>query len=122
MVHAFHMLLDGNGYFLIYALTDPENVGRVRDAIMEEIRYVKTELTPLDRYQQAVSQVDYMFREQVESLTDRSRTYAIGQLLFNDYGYYTSKSARLSGYTPKDIQKLAQDYLVQPQVFIFNGK
>lgn len=122
VVHAFHTILEGKGYFLIYALTDSKNVERVRDVILEEVDRLKTEVVGVEEFKHAQAQVDFMFREQVESLSSRARTYGIGHLMMGDTMYFMKKTDEIDRYTPDAVRQLANRYLNHPQVFIFNGK
>ncbi|MDA1353388.1 MAG: pitrilysin family protein [bacterium] len=122
VVHAFHTVLDGRGYFMIYALTDPKNVERVRDVILEEIEHVKLKPVNSEQFREAQAQVDFMFREQVESSSSRARTYAIGHLMMGDHMFFIKKPGYINQYTPDAVRQIANRYLIHPQVFIFNGK
>lgn len=121
MVHAYHMAGLENGHFIIYALTDRKNVDKAKNLIFSEINSLQTRLISQDEFQTGLSQLSFYYKDRHSSLESLSLISAIDELYGLGFDYYHQAETRLSTLVPQDVKDMASTYLVNPQIYIFEG-
>ncbi len=122
MVHASSQVGIERGHYLIYALTNRNSNEDVKRIIFDQIRDLQTKPISDVEFNEAISQLRYTYKDQVEALESRGSLCVTDELYGLGYRYNLGQSELLlSQVTKADIQKMANRILVNPQVFDFIG-
>ncbi len=122
VVHAGHNPGIEKGYFLIYALTSSDKIDTVKKLILEQIEDIKSKPVQEDEFKNALAQLKYYYQDKVSATSMLSIITATDELYGRKYDYYTQSDKQIDSLTLSDIQKTADQYLNNPQIFIFEKK
>ena len=122
MVHASSQVGIEPGHYLIYALTNQKSKEDVKKIVFDQIKDLQTRLITEVEFKEAVAQLRYAYKDQVEPLESRGALCVTDELYGLGYRYSLGQSEKyLSEVTQEDIQAMAKRILVNPQVFDFVG-
>jgi len=122
MVHAAGQTGIEPGHYLIYALTNRQSKEDVKKVILDQIKDLQNKLISDHEFNEALAQLRYSYKDQVESLESRGSLYVTDELYGLGHAYSLGQSAKyLSELTKEDVQRMAKKILVHPQIFDFVG-
>ncbi|NQY73672.1 MAG: insulinase family protein [Candidatus Margulisbacteria bacterium] len=122
MVHAYQVPGMETGHFMVVALTDVQNVEKVKGLILGEIESLKTKVISEEEFQKGMSQVSFHDKDRYSSLENLSLITATDELYGMGYDHFLKADERHSTLTPQDVLTTASKYLVNPQIYVFKGQ
>jgi zinc protease len=122
MTHAFHRPGLENGVFAIVALTSPEKMDKVKEIIFDQIEDIKNKSISKKEFELALAQLNFYYKD-IVSATDALVTLSgADEIIGRGYDFYTKIDSHIKKLTVADVQKTANKYLKNPQVYLFKGK
>lgn len=119
-VHAFHIPLIDTGYFMIQAVTDPQNKDKVVkeiQAIIEELKEKGVETSELNLAKSQLLYHQALAESEIEGL---SQLVASNLTFFKKWDEHRKRPKAIRKVQKRDVQRLAKDLFVAPQVLVFD--
>lgn len=119
MVHAVNRPGIEKGHFLIYALTSPDKIDRVKTLIFEQIEDIKTKKVSDKEFTDALASMKYYYLDKNDAIESLAITTATDELYGRGFDYSQFTLDSINQLKKEDIQITAKTYLKNPQVFVF---
>lgn len=119
MVHASNQQGIERGKFSIVALTSKDKVEEVKKLIFEQIESIKKKKVSNKEFEEAIAQMKFYYKDRAASYESLATILATYELYGKGYQFGDSIDEKIEALTKQDVQDTATEYLVNPQVFIF---
>ncbi len=117
-VGATYPILQGPSHLLTYVITRPNEVGKTRRTLLEQVERLKTEpISPLE-LEGAKRKVRGRYWLARETNRERALTVAVAETIGLGYQFDQNFLQELERVTPQDIQRVASAYLVNPTLVV----
>jgi len=122
VVHGGHNPGLEPGAYTLYALTNPNQLEEVESLILKTIDDIKNKDISDEEFKEALSQLDFYYKDRSSSLEALSTITSTDELFNNGYDYFTKIENKLRLLSKDDVKNAAKKYLNHPQVYIFKSK
>ena len=121
-VGAFALAGVDPGAFILYAVTEPSNLPTVRQALLEEIRRLRTAPVPEEEFKEA--QQGLLGARRIARQTQGSLASQMGldELYGLGFDFYKKYDTRVQAATPSDLQALAKELLDPERCVVVIGQ
>ena len=93
----------------------------MRDFVLETIEDIKSTPITQKEFAEAIAQVSFHHKDRLSSLESFGTYLVTDELYGRGYDYYQGLDKEIEALKLQDAQEMAQEYLVNPQVFIFQN-
>jgi len=121
MVHAQHFVGIDPGNFLICALTSSPQKAEVMTYIHSQIDDLKTTVISKEEFSLALSQLRYHLKERISSWEQLAHHCGLDELFGLGFDALIQYEKDLNALTPQEVKRLANQFLINPQNYIFEG-
>ncbi len=107
------------GLFNLYALTSSPQLAQAEQFMLDELASLQSTLVSPEECQLAIAELRYSAKERISTWDGLATVCATDELYGVGFDAFTREEADLQKLGPKDIQRLAQELLVHPQIYSF---
>ncbi len=106
------------GLFIVSAVTKKENTEKTYRGIWRELEKIKERGVSEKESQRAKNNLLAQYVYQKQTIESIARDYAVGTILTGDHTFFESYIDRIKSVTPKDIKRVAGEYLLKSKMTV----
>ena len=120
-VHAFPLRFVDKGVFMIYALTNKQNIDQVKSIIEQELRSISKGSITKKEFLRAKEQVTFNYERQKDDLSDVSQKLSIDLLIRQQWQAFPVQTQQLKALTFSQFRSFSSSFFENPTWILFNA-